>query len=171
MAIFRNEPEEFQRLDWSLLQNGTVTLYLRPEVLEEDVEWLKRHDYRVDSFDCSIWVGPSEMHEALSSGLEFPGYYGRNLSALNDCIGDIEIPEEGGRVLVFNKYDSFAARFPDVAWSVLDIIEVNARRLLLFGRRLIVLVQSDDPEISFNRVGGWPVIWNRREWLKSSRNL
>ena len=92
MAIFRNEPEEFQRLDWSLLQNGTVTLYLRPEVLEEDVEWLKRHDYRVDSFDCSIWVGPSEMHEALSSGLEFPGYYGRNLSALNDCIGDIEIP-------------------------------------------------------------------------------
>ena len=75
----------------------------------------------------------------------------------NDSIGDIEIAEEGGRVLVFNKYDSYAARFPDVAWSVLDILEINSRRLLLFGRRLIVLVQSDDPEISFERVGGRPV--------------
>lgn len=171
MAIFRNDGEEFQRLDWELLQNGAVTLYFRPQVLEEDVEWLKRHDYRVDSFECSLWVGTSEMHEALSCGLEFPDYYGRNLDALNDCICDIEISEEGGRVLVFNKYDSFAARFPDVAWSVLDIVEINARRLLLFGRRLIVLVQSDDPEISFEQVGGRPVIWNHREWLNTSRNL
>ena len=171
MAVFRNEPEEFQRLDWRLLQNGAVTLYFRPQVLEEDVEWLKRHNYRVDSFECSLWVGLSEMHEALSSGLEFPDYYGRNLNALNDCISDIEISEEGGRVLVFNKYDSFAARFPDVAWSILDILEINARLQLLFGRRLIVLVQSDDPEISFERVGGGAVSWNPREWLNSSRNL
>jgi len=71
MAIFRNEPEVFQRLDWMLLQNGAVTLYFRPQVLVEDVEWLKRHDYRVDSFECSIWDSESEMHKALSHGLEF----------------------------------------------------------------------------------------------------
>jgi len=171
MAIFRNEPEEFQRLDWMLLQNGAVTLYFRTQVLVEDVEWLKRHDYRVDSFECSIWVGESEMHEALSCRLEFPGYYGHNLDALNDCIGDTGISEEGGRALVFNRYDSFAASFPDVAWSVLDIMEINSRRLLLFGRRLIVLVQSDDPEISFAPVGGRPIIWNTRELLNTSRNL
>ena len=103
--------------------------------------------------------------------MNFPAYYGRNLDALNDCIGDMEIAEEGGRVLVFNRYDSFAAKVPDVAWSVLDILESNSRRLLLLGRRLIVLVQSDDPRISFERVGGRPVSWNMREWLNSSRNL
>lgn len=82
MAIFRNEPEAFQRLDWILLQMEQLHLYFRPQVLLEDVEWLKRHNYRVNSFECSIWVGESEMHEALSCSLEFPGYYGSNLDAL-----------------------------------------------------------------------------------------
>ena len=171
MAIFRNEPEEFQRLDWALLQNGAVTLYFRPQVLAEDIEWLKQHDYRVDTFECSGWSDEGEMHEALSHGLEFPDYYGHNLDALNDCIGDIEIPDEGGRVLVFNRYDSFAETVPQVAWSVLDIMETNSRRLLLFGSRLIILVQSDDPEIFFEPVGASSVSWNRREWLNTSRGL
>ena len=171
MATFANEPEEFQRLDWVLLQNGAVTLYFRPQVLAEDIEWLKAHDYRVDTFECSVWVGESEMHEALSCGLEFPGYYGRNLNALNDCISDIEISEESGRVLVFNRYDFFAAKAPHVACSVLDIMEINSRRLLLFGRRLIILVQSDDPGISFEPIGGRSVMWNEKEWLNRSRGL
>ena len=56
MAIFRNEPEEFQRVDWMLLQDGAVSLYFHPQVLAEDVEWLKTHDYRVDDFDCSARI-------------------------------------------------------------------------------------------------------------------
>jgi hypothetical protein len=171
MTIFRNEPEEFERVDWKLLQNGAVTLYFRLHVLAADVEWLENHGYRVDSFDCSVWVGQREMHEAFSSKLEFPEYYGRNLNALNDCLGDIEIPDDGGRVLVLNKYDSFAAKFPPVAWSVLDIMETNSRQVLLLGKRLIILVQSDDPAISFDPLGGRGVTWNSREWLNSSRGL
>ena len=62
--------------DWigSCCQNGAVTLYFRPEVLAEDIEWLKRHDYRVDIFDCSAWIDEAKMHEALRCGLEFPDY-------------------------------------------------------------------------------------------------
>lgn len=171
MAIFRNETEQFQELDWRLLQNGAITLYRRPQLLEEDVNWLRGHQYRVDRFDCAAWFSQSEMHEALSSCLEFPEYYGRNIDALNDCISEIEIPREGGRVLVLNRYDYFAAKFPDVAWSVLDVMEINSRRLLLFGLRLIILVQSDDPGISFAPVGGRPVMWNIREWMSKSRGL
>ncbi len=171
MAIFRQEIEQFQQLDWTLLQNGAITLYLRPQLLEEDVEWLREHLYRVDRFDCSGWFSESKMHEAFSSGLEFPEYYGRTLDALNDCISDIEVPLEGGRVLVLSRYDYFAAKVPHVAWSVLDLMEINSRRLLLFGRRLIILVQSDDPGISFEPVGGRPVMWNIREWLNKSRGL
>ena len=171
MAIFRNEPEEFERLDWVLLQDGAVTLYFRPQMMAEDIEWLRRHDYRLNTFECSGWSGVSDMHEALSSELEFPDYYGRNLNALNDCISDIEIPEEGGRVLVFNRYDSFVEKVPEVAWSVLDIMAINSRQQLLFGRRLIILVHSDDPEISFEPVGASSVMWNRREWLNRTRGL
>jgi RNAse (barnase) inhibitor barstar len=171
MAIFRDEPEDFQRLDWTLLQNGAITLYLRAEFLAEDTEWLESHNYRIDRFDCSAWASEKEMHEALAAGLEFPDYYGRNLDALNDCLSDIEIPEESGRVLIFHRYDAFAAKCPRAAWVVLDIIESNSRSLLLFGRRLLALVQSNDPSISFERVGARPVMWNQREWLNKSRGL
>ena len=171
MAFFRDETEDFQRLDWSLLQNGAITLYYRPEFLTEDAEWLKTHYYRLDTFDCSAWGSVEDMHEAIAAGLDFPDYYGRNLDALNDCLTDIEIPEASGRVLIFRRYDMFAAKFPREAQDVLDIIENKSRFLLLFGRRLLALVHSDDPRISFEPVGARPVMWNRREWLNKSRGL
>ena len=171
MAIFRKEAELLHPLDWSLLQNGAITLYRRPELLEEDLDWLRGQHYRVDRFDCSAWFSESEMHQAFSSCLEFPEYYGRNIHAFNDCMSEIEIPHEGGRVLVLNRYDYFAAKFPNIAWAVLDVMEITSRRLLLFGLRLIILVQSDDPGISFDPVGGRPVMWNTREWLNESRGL
>src|SRR5258705_9217266 len=171
MVTFSHESEDFQRLDWTLLQNGAVTLYLRTEFLNEDLEWLRVHHYRVDAFDCSAWNSEQEMHQALASGLDFPDYYGRNLDALNDCLCDIGIPEESGRVLVFERYDAFAAKVPRVAWAVLDIVEINSRRLLLFGRRLLALVQSDDPRISFEPIGARSAMWNRREWLNKIRGL
>jgi hypothetical protein len=110
MAVFQ-EPEDFQRLDYSLLLNGAITLYYRPEYLVEDAEWLKSHGYRLDSFDCSVWYTENLMLEAFATGLEFPEYFGRNLNALNDCLSDIEISEDGGRVLIFHGYDLFASKF------------------------------------------------------------
>ena len=171
MASFPKDAEQFRQLDWTLLQNGAITLYRRPQLLEADVEWLRDHHYRVVRFDCSTWLSESEMHDALSSVLEFPEYYGRNLAALNDCLSDLEVPFESGRVLVLNRYDYFAAKSSYAAWAVLDIMESNSRYLLLFGLRLIVLVQSDDPRISFDPVGGRPVMWNGREWLNENRGL
>jgi len=62
-------------------------------------------------------------------------------------------------------------RIPAVAWHVLDIVEVNSRRFSLFGRRLIALVQSDDPSLSFDPVGARPVVWNPREMFAWWRGL
>src|SRR5687767_9078982 len=109
MSVFRDDPEEWQRLDLSLLKNGSVHLYYRPSVLEEDVEWLRAHGYRLDSFDCSKWGTEEVMHEEFANRLEFPDYYGKNLDALNDCLSEVFVPESGGRVLVFHRYDAFTA--------------------------------------------------------------
>jgi hypothetical protein len=86
-------------------------------------------------------------------------------------MSDIQIPFDGGLVIAFSKFDSFKIQFPDFAWNVLDIISIKARHHLLFGKRLICLVHSNDPMILFKEVGAQPVIWNPREWPKKNRGL
>ena len=169
MAAFSES--ELDRVDWSLLQNGSVNLYWRSDVLDADLMWLENHAYDIDKFDCSTWGNEGDLHKALKKQLNFPDYYGGSLNALNDVLSDIRIPEESGRALVFRRFDSFNAQFPKLAWQFLDILDLNSQRAALFGRRLIALLQSDDPRITFEPVGARPVLWNRKESLNKSRGL
>lgn len=171
MAVFSDDPESYDRVDWDLLQNGPINLYWRAPYLAEHVQWLKGDEYEINEFDCSSWVDEAAMHGDIAAGLGFPDYYGRNLDALNDCLSDLDVPTTGGRVLVLQRYDLLTRACPAVAQHVLDIIAHQSRRFLLFGRRFFALVQSDDPTIAFQPVGATPVNWNRREWLKSNRGL
>lgn len=169
MAVFHGD--DFNRLDWRLLQNGAISLYCQLPILQEDVAWLVNHGYLLHEFDCTTWVSQSDFHDALSATLKFPDYYGRNIAAFNDCLGDIEIPEEGGTVLVFHRFDRFAAYESEFAEWVLDDIQQNSRRLSLWGRRLLALLQSDDPRLQCRPVGACTPRWNHREWLNKARGL
>jgi hypothetical protein len=60
---------------------------------------------------------------------------------------------------------------PQVALDVLDLIAINSRLVLLFERRLLALVQSEDLHIHFNDIGAQSADWNRREWLNANRGL
>ncbi len=171
MAIFRDNTDDLQRLDFALMQNGATTLYYRTEFLAEDVRWLTAQNYQVDNFDCATWQNEEDMYSAFATTLEFPDYFGRNLAALDDCLSDLNVSEDGGRVLVFHRYDTFAVKMPEVAWNILDSIETESRRFLMFGQRLLTLVQSNDPQIKFNNLGTLHANWNQREWLNASRGL
>jgi Barstar (barnase inhibitor) len=119
------------------------------------------------------------MHESLKAHLSFPDYYGNNLNALDECMSDdLVVPDSGGLALVLNHYDhifkpapSLASEGRGTAEVVLSIFADAVRYHMLFGRRLLILVQSDDPKIEFGRLGGVATGWNRREWLNSSRGL
>ncbi|MFH8735357.1 MULTISPECIES: barstar family protein [unclassified Streptomyces] len=107
--------------------------------------------------------------------MSFPDYYGQNLDALNDCLRDVESYEYGttrdatGLVIVFTSYGRFARAEPRTAQIVLDILADRARSAALFGHRIMCLVHSNDPDISFEPVGAMPVQWNDAERLDSSR--
>lgn len=171
MAIFEDDPSTWQRLDFRLLQDGPVAMYFRAGVLEADTSWLAAHGYRIDPLDCRGWTTEAAAHATLVSALEFPDYYGRNLDAFNDCLSELHVPDEAGRVLVLTRYDVPAAAIPRFAAVLLDIVASQARRKLLFGRRLLALVQTDDPRLAFESVRACPVSWNPREWLNTARGL
>jgi RNAse (barnase) inhibitor barstar len=169
MAHFRNNPEEWQRLDFRLLQNGACHLYCRASLLDEDADWLERHGYKIVCLDCTEWSDEAVMHRDLAKALAFPDYYGHNLDALNDSLCEAIASEDSSLALRIEHFDGFARTHTRVAHSLLDIIETVSRRGLLWGARLVALLQSDDPELSLTRVGASGVGWNPREFLRSSR--
>ena len=165
MTTFQNNPNEWQRIDWSILQNGWTSLYWKNEILEKDLEWFKIENYSIVDFDCKTWTDEKQMHRQLKEKLDFPDYYGENFDALNDCLSDIEILD-AGQIVAFRHLDSCDIK---LAHILLDVFANNARRQMLFGKRLIILVQVDNPNYQIDEVGATPVMWNGAEWLNSNR--
>lgn len=165
MATFQNNPDEWQRLDWSILENGWISLYWKNEILVKDLQWFKTEKYSIVDFDCKTWVDENEMHRQLRQKLNFPDYYGENFDALNDCLSDLEILD-AGQIVTFRHLDRFDIKRVHI---LLDVFANNARRQMLFGKRLIVLAQVDNPNYQLDQVGATPVMWNGAEWLNSNR--
>lgn len=163
MAIFRNEPDEWQRLDWRILQNGWVSLYNRPEFLLLDVSWFRKERYRVFEFDCSKWKDANAMHADLKLKFRFGEQYGENLNALKDSLSDISIVGSG-LVVVLHQLDKVEK---ELAQSLLHIMAESGRFHMLLGERLITLAQVDDQDINYSPVGATPVSWNPHEWVKT----
>lgn len=177
MSVFTPAEANDQRRDWTILRDGGVALYWRPEVLNQDINWLESNAYHIVEFDAARWNSEEQMHDSLRSALSFPYYYGRNLDALNDCMcSDLIISDTGGVALVLHHYDHLAQIDPvrdsnqrPIAEIVLHIFARAVRYHLLFGKRLLILVQSDDPRIRFGDLAGVSPGWNPREWPNQNR--
>jgi hypothetical protein len=151
-----------RRLDFQLMLNSFVTLFWRRNLLDETIGWLREHGYTIVQLDASRWTSDADMHHDIATALDFPDYHGRNLNALNDCMRDVVDYQYGtnrgatGLVITFTGYETFTKARPQSAQIVLDIMADQARRGALTGHRILCLVQSNDPMITFEPVGAMP---------------
>jgi hypothetical protein len=96
---------------------------------------------------------------------------------LNDCLSDVAVGDYGvqtdaaGLVLVLSNFEVFADAEPRVAHDLLDVFATQARGAALVGRRMMCLVQSNDPRLTFRPIGATPVLWNDKERLDRNRGL
>ena len=175
VASFDPDVELTHPADYRLMMNTFVTLFWRREVLRHTIGEVAALGHDVVEVDATAWTTEQDLHRDMAAALSFPSYYGNNLNALNDCLSDVGSGDYGisaaatGLVLVIIGYDKFAAVEPNTAHTVLDIFARQARHAALIGHRMICLIQSDEPHITFARVGATPVEWNPAEWLNSSR--
>ena len=167
MAFFNKSEDQHGRLDWQILQNGWTSLYFNTELLNTAIQWFEKENYKVLILDCIQWTSKDDILKGIGKELNFPDYYGKNLSALNDCLWDIEIAKSG-LVVVFTSFDLIDK---ELAYDLLDIFATNSRSHFLFGDRLITLVQVNDAHYHCEPVGANPVLWNPKEWLNSSRGI
>jgi RNAse (barnase) inhibitor barstar len=177
VAIWDRDFEADSSVDFRLVHNTFVTMFWRSELLDETIDWLRSHAYRVVEFDAGSWHSDSGMYDDIALRLSFPDYFGRNLAALNDCMRDVATGDYGwdadatGLVIVLRAFDSFTLADRRTAQAMLDILARQARSAMLMGHRIMCLVQSNDPRMSFEPVGATPVMWNDAEWLDSKRGL
>lgn len=175
MAAFDPDDDVFQDPAYRLLMSTPVTLFWRHEVLASVIADLSSRGYQIVTLDASSWATDADLHQAVATALDFPGYYGRNFAALNDCLGDVAerrygwLPGAFGLVLVLTGYDKFSRTSPRTAQILLDKVASQSRSASLFGGRLICLVQSDDPSISFSPLGAVFASWNEHEAPDSHR--
>jgi RNAse (barnase) inhibitor barstar len=171
MSVFDDSETTRERLDYAILQNSPIALYWSVEVFENHSTWFAENGYRNVSFDAGTWNTEQTFHEDLKANLEFPEYYGMNLDALNDCLGDLDFSDCDGIAIAVRNYHAFSESFPRAAQVFLDVVADNSWNHLLFGKRLVSLVQTDKANAVFAPVGARPVMWNPEEWLNIRRGL
>jgi RNAse (barnase) inhibitor barstar len=175
MAPFDPDAARGDAVDFRLVSNGFVTLFRSRAIFASTTAWLADHGYRIVTVDATAWTTDADLHRELAAALDFPAYYGSNLDALDECLGDVAAYAYGssrdatGLVLVFEHYNAFATHRPDTAHAVLDSFARRARDAALIGHRMLCLVRSDDPNLRFAPVGATPVAWNDAEWLDGKR--
>lgn len=164
-----------QNPGFNMIQNGFITKFRAVAVLDDALLSFRSAGYRVVSLDAGHWTTESALHQAFSTTLRFPSYYGRNLDALSDCLRDVAELDYGwtdsdaGLILVIDNFDRFYSAMPETASTVLDIVSRAARLGALLGNRILCLIRSDNPWLELGRVGGDEPQWNPREWLNSNR--
>ncbi len=181
MTLFSNSPADWQRLDWQILRDGGIALYWRQEYLADDMRWLASQNYDMYEFDCERWRSEDEMYSDIGRVLRFSEWWGpewgRNIDALDDCLTDLPISDDRGAVLVLNRFNVYASGSGAASMHsgrseaevVLDVMAGACRFFLLNGKRFIVLVQTENPDIQIGSLGGRSPVWNRREWLNAKR--
>lgn len=154
-------------LDLAIVAKGGISLYYNPSIFDHDIQLLSEKGYKIIQFDDRAITTAEELHLDIQNKLGFPGYYGKNFDALNDCMREYEITTIGD-VLVFPKLDHLDSRS---IYHLLDVFSLHCRRNIAIGKKLLILAQVDNPKFSVKEPIGslnfW--LWNDKEWFEGNR--
>lgn len=169
-----DDDADYDRADYALLQNGAVNLFWDRTVLDDARQALARLGYDEAVITCD--AGWSGVHGQFTSVLEWHHQFGYapwtgNLNAFHDALRGYPFGPSRRCALVLSAFHALVREDRLASEAVLDMLEYHARNHLLWGKVLVVLVQTDDRLFEGPMVGGRQAGWNRREWLASSRGL
>lgn len=160
--------DEDESLDWSIIRDGPIVKYFSSEIMEKHINELDKMRYQVIDVSTSSWT-MENVHKKMGKAFKFPEYYGENLAAFADCLDDMFDKKYNGLVIVLRHFDGFYSKEEDFSQGLLDAIFRVSWAWLLAGKKIITMVQCDDPDFEIHKVGGFEPSWNGWEWLNSSR--
>jgi len=155
----------------TLLSIGTSIIeYSNGEYLQDDIQWFKSHDYVVYEINGNVNSGTKESFLKDLQVIPGIGMHSLNLDSFNDSLRDLPITGPG--IIFLFKHIEALLQSPDIRFLVvLDILDGYSRRQLLDGKRVITLIQADNPHSNVGRIGARSAQWNPREWLYTNRKV
>ncbi len=168
-----NASSHTQPSDRRFIQDCSVTLFLKQQVLDEAIRTVQQVGYTVCHIDCG---DDEKMTNDLGYALLWEQHFGYfpdhlNLDALNDAFRYFPNAQSPKLAVVFDRFPDFWKRSPEIARKVLDIVEYQSRERLLDGCRLIAFVKTDDPNLNIEGLAARAAGWNPQEWLNESRGV
>ncbi|RWX03705.1 barstar family protein [Flavobacterium cerinum] len=150
MFKFENNPKTWERIDYQIISRGFVKAYSDDTILKANIGWFEKENYKTIEFDCIEWNNDKEiMHDHLSLKLDFPPYYGKNWDALDECLNDLEIPENG-LVVVFKNLDLINIK---TAHTLINCFVSSAQTHILFNERLLALIKVENQKFELPPLG------------------
>ncbi|WP_151999189.1 MULTISPECIES: barstar family protein [unclassified Imperialibacter] len=156
------------RRDVEILKDGPICMYHNNGILNEDFSWFSDNNFEVFDMNCRTWT-KNNLHKKIKEVLFFPDYYGENLDAFHDCLGDMLNTKYRGLILIFRSFDVIVEQHRPTSEGILASIARTSREWLIDGHKLICLIQSNDPDLNFPELGGLSPAWNGAEWLDENR--
>lgn len=153
--------EDTRRYDFQLLQNGAVNLYWRMELFRAAIDELRALDYKILDLRFD---NEQQFQQDLSDALKWEESFGYgpwsgNLDGLDDGLREEPFNSSDDSVLAISNYDALAESDERLSRELLDMIECHSRDYLLFGKRLIGLIQTNDPKFECVGIGGTRAWW------------
>jgi hypothetical protein len=159
--------EQWKRFDWRLLSSSNVHRVDRRDLFEAGLLKLAELGYAVHTASAAGWQTAKDMHRALATLFNSWDCADAHLRPLDDLLFDVASygcgsdPANAGTVLALTEFDSFVAREPMGAYSLLDSFATQGRCALLDGHSMLCIVES---ETHFEAVGGTPVVLADTHW-------
>jgi len=160
--------DEDESLDWLTIRNGPIVKYYSKDLLKDDVNEFQKIGYEVIETSVESWTSEN-FHKKIQKEFEFPEYYGGNSSAFEDSLNDKFNGRFKGLLVVLHDFDSFYNKYKSHGGIILECIATVSWTWLLAKQKLILFVQSNDPDFIIDKVGGFEPSWNGNEWMNNSR--
>lgn len=148
MSAFELDAELTHPLDFLLLQNGPINL-VTPQRLPALADQLAVFGYKVIHLAAGSWSDDADLFRSIAAQLDFPGYFGHNYPALDECLSDFAHGDFGwasatdrGVAVTVHDFEQFSQVANYAADRLLNYALDSARYGALFGHRLLWLVEA-----------------------------
>lgn len=165
--------DECERADWPLLQNRAVNLFWNMEIYKGAIVSLEELGYRTIKLR---FENAAKFTNDVSEALKWKQQFGYepldgDLNALNDGLRGQPFYSADDSAICIENFNLFAKQNKHDSSAFLNILERTSRNYLLFGKRLIALIQTTDPRYRCDNIGGTYADWNEAEWFNWNRGL